>query len=402
MLAQQKTENPDASSFTPYHPNMPKAKYSSSFYKNVEKPAITEIQSKSHKGASKRRSIILIEATRCFCRLDRPEDKDINTYKEFFYQFIESLTRSDKRIVAALLARMDYTPRSIALYLSMEALDVAAPFLLFSPVLSETDLRAIGVKMGADYKRIMIRRREDSLSRVDFPELDDLDAKPAAQPLAVKNKKEATLAVPEGDAIEKAKNLSGEEIMALAGAGGRLGRRGEQTTTFNALPSEETSTTQQKPDLETLYTLAREADKTKFCDAAARFSGMESSEIMKLVKSSSGDEIVYLVRALNFSKPKDIQILLMLSPRYGRNVNAFKAAKQMLSKLEIGICQMIFNQVGANFAIQGAPTPIEIEGTRNDAGFARSVQERKSHLHASRSDLTSARNATSIFGKKAS
>lgn len=358
----------------------------------------TEVQksdeSKSQDAAKRRRAKILIEATRDFCRNDVPSSELATKYKEFFYQFVDDLSVADKRIVAAMLARMPFTPRSIALFLSMEELEISAPFLLFSPVLGSSDLRAIGFKMGVDYKRVISRRRGDDLATIEFEE----EKKGSTLP-QIEKKENTTKILPAIQSeTQKEKLLSSDEIMALASVGGRLGR----SKTNSASASKKEISIKKPATNDELYQLARDVDKAGFIQNTSERCNLFSNVVESLIKNEKGDEIVYLIKALGFQAPKDMQLLLMLSPRYGRNLANYKSAQKLFSELEIGICQMIFNELGANFKVPGTPAPTKIQGNRSDEGFARAVNRRLSDVSGNRYMIDPIDRKKNNFGRKAS
>ena len=106
-----------------------------------------------------RQTRILVDATRDFTAKERPSNRDITAYKEMFYQWIDRILPADRRLLSTLLARSVFTPRAVAIYLATDTLDIAIPFLLYSPVLNELDLRNISEKKGQRHADVIARRQ---------------------------------------------------------------------------------------------------------------------------------------------------------------------------------------------------------------------------------------------------
>lgn len=459
-------------------------------------PTVTAANKFMPKKKRTKSSSILLESTRQFCEINRPTIEDISTYKAFFYQFIDTLPDTDKRQVAAVLARNPYTPRPIGLYLAMDRLEVAAPFLLFSPILKEMDLKAISRKMGEEYAAVIKRRdcgkeilgvNKANLNsstgilnnRVIYNDDVILDVQPidnsALIPSAVSNTSiKSTLekmknipaafetsnetpvvnvvpaanlannvsdtahnsanesntdgnvsidtAIDETDYIsshnsgKKETWLSSDEIVALASVGGKLGKKTDrdglnETTELPDRTSIQLAQSGNHPsnlplkkiEIATLIKHARAVDHQAFSKSVSRISGLSENRVMSLIGKKEGDELLYLIKALNVPSPKDLQLLLMLAPKHGRGIKKYMAAKKLFSELNVGVCRMIFNEVGANFEIPGAPKPVHIDGTRQDENFNHSVKMRREHISAnSRINANQKQDAKFVTRRKAS
>lgn len=398
-----------------------------------------------------RSSSILLESTQQFCAIKRPTFEDVSNFKAFFYQFIDSLPDTDKRQISAILARNPYTPRPVGLYLAMDRLDVAAPFLLFSPILGETDLKAISRKMGNEYSAVIQRRygsektlgiNEENLESstavlngrvsyqdeviANFTPNVDVKLKPQA-PIKISQKvlessdnrgtseiSEPIVVVPAASlpkettapslTTETKKDgawLSSDEIVALASVGGKLGQK---TISVATAKTEKTvGPSLKKLNITTLISQARAIDHKAFSQTISEHTGLSANRVLSLINQTAGDELVYLIKAMDIPEPRNLQLLLMLAPKHGRSLLRYKQVKKLLTDLNVGVCRMIFNEVGAKFEIPGAPKPVRIEGSRQDADFSHSVKMRRAHISSvSRAELTPAAKATSSFGRKAS
>ena len=381
-----------------------------------------------------RHTRILVDATRDLTNNPRPSAQQIEAYKELFYQLADRLLPADRRLISALVARSAFTPRAVALYLAQDSLDVAIPCLLYSPVLGELDLKEIARKMGPAHGDVIAKR-------IVPPMQGSADEAEAAEepPMAPETTVETVVAVgeptvPEAneislqdtasleirlersspfgrtpteaslieeaseDAIGGAEWLNGEEIVALASSGGRLGRQksnqhaqpdtglassestaGERTSATALQHREKHFSPLAMRDTRHLLALARSQNRKALSKKIAALSGLEDSTISALLRKTRGDEVVYLVKALNPGSPRDLKLLLMIAPRYGRTQDAYRNAKTLLGELDTGICRMIFNQVGATFdlpRLESFATP----GAEADAEFARAARVRREEI----------------------
>ncbi len=304
-----------------------------------------------------RHSTILRDATREFSLIKRPEHNDIERYKELFYQLIDRLDKADRRMVSAMLARSSFTPRPVALYLAQDAVEVAAPFLLFSPVLNDVDLRAIAAKRGKLYADI-IRKRTLPMEPFTAQKLDEAPFQRQDRSSAAIH---ATPTLAKPAATEPALPIR-DELIGLASRGGRLGKRTESfvVSKMEPAPQHDTGETARpalfrlpKNGVRKLLSLARKRDHEAMAKMIEEYCGLASSDTLKLLKSSNADEPLYLIRALGVPAPHDIQLAMMIQPAIARSITDYRAAKKTLAELNPGICQMIFNEIGAQFDIAG-------------------------------------------------
>ncbi|MFK7902135.1 MAG: hypothetical protein AB8B49_04750 [Nitratireductor sp.] len=393
---------------------------------------------------------ILVDSTRIFCSISRPDREDISNYKAFFYQFVDKLPVSERRLISAMLSQYAYVPRPIALYLALDKVSVAAPFLLFSPVLTSMDLATIAKKKGTDHANIIARRRDSVESIVggyneefletvleesveDAIEEEVVETKQPLQaeiktPIAADNESTEikhiddvlmvippkTQDAPEAQvfievappteikssaASKKQEWLSSDEIVALASVGGKLGKKkqpakpllatalDEDTAHNNATQIAASSTPREvsalaASDVNALVKDARALEYLSFCKRVESLCGLNHERVRQIITSEKGDQLAYLIKALAVPAPKDLQLLLMLAPQSGRSFENYQESKALLNSLEIGICRMIFNEVGAKFEIPGAPEPTRISGVETPPDYTYSAKMRREHISA--------------------
>jgi len=353
---------------------------------------------------STKKGQLLIECTREFTQIKRPQQSEVQQFKELFYQLVGQLSVPDRRLMSAMLARQNFTPRPIALYFAHDLLEIAAPFLLFSPVLTDLDLQVIASKKGSSFIDV-IKKRNLPMEPFTAAKLNnapvlnrdsDLSTlKPAKSPVTVEQtNRPGTEPSSQTDqapmlkaekVFAPAKPLSGEEIVALASVGGRLGKSetpkpvpdtriyrnhdnpAEAERSFDTLPKRETAE---------LLKLARNRDHEGFAKLVEDICGLGTTATLRLIRVSGSSEMLYLIKALGIASPKDMQLALLLSPSTGRSIVQFNDAKTLMSDIDTGICRMIFNEIGARFPL-GEKIGEPITGTANESGFGSAARRRR-------------------------
>ncbi len=109
---------------------------------------------------STRRSDILLASTDTFCSNERPDQTEINQYRELFYSLISETDEVAKRLIASSLAKHPYTPRQILLYFALETAAIAAPVLAYAKGLGQFDLIQIIEKTTNLHHRVIANRSD--------------------------------------------------------------------------------------------------------------------------------------------------------------------------------------------------------------------------------------------------
>ncbi|WP_420959892.1 DUF2336 domain-containing protein [Brucella sp. IR073] len=103
---------------------------------------------------------LLSAAVTAFTAITRPARSDIQQLEDLALPLLENATARGKRHAAAVLAQLDSAPRKLVLALCAEAVEIAAPLLLRSSVLTSNDLVDIIGKHGLAHARAIARRPE--------------------------------------------------------------------------------------------------------------------------------------------------------------------------------------------------------------------------------------------------
>ncbi len=319
----------------------------------------------------------LIEASVQFGSKLRPTEKQVNIFKELFFNLIFKADASAKRKLSTALARSHYTPRTIAIFFSMEEIEISAPMLLFSPVLRERDLNAVIEKTTISHLRVIARRTslETStvrklLSRDDDQELVrkllkknaslqqnqeaiDLLSLPSSA-FQIETPEEVGAEQPtirtEDDFDQPEAKPTHQKLFEIANIGGRLARK-RHSTVQSYVGSSELFEKQ-------LLECARKGNHASFAQTVENACALDASAIVDIIERQDAGMLASLLRAMHISKTVSCQILLLLNRDIGRNVTVFRAVSQKFDELRRSECQAIFERLGAQFTDRAA-TPAE-------------------------------------------
>lgn len=123
---------------------------------------------------------LLAAAVAGFTSLTRPARYESQQFEDLALPLLETATPRARRQVSAILAQHDFAPRKLVLTLANDSIEVAAPLLLRSPILTTTDLMDITGQHGLSHARVIARRQPvDPMLLPLLENFDDLIIKQA-------------------------------------------------------------------------------------------------------------------------------------------------------------------------------------------------------------------------------
>jgi uncharacterized protein (DUF2336 family) len=153
-------------------------------------------------------------AVSAFCSLPRPSRREIVQLEDLALPLFDEVSVESKRYVAAALSECTWPPAALVRRLADESVDIAAPLLIRSKVLSDIDLIALIARHGHGHARAIGRRPRLNpaiarlvavLERKVVP-LRPLDIAAAPRPRAVTEPADAPEAEPPGAAAEETRH----------------------------------------------------------------------------------------------------------------------------------------------------------------------------------------------------
>lgn len=97
-------------------------------------------------------------AVSAFCALPRPSRREIAQLEDLTLPLFDKVSVEGRRFVAAALSESEYAPPGLVRRLCDESVDIAAPLLIRSPVLSDVTLIALIGRHGLPHARAIARR----------------------------------------------------------------------------------------------------------------------------------------------------------------------------------------------------------------------------------------------------
>lgn len=95
-----------------------------------------------------------------FCSLTRPTRREIIQLDQLAHPLFDKVSAETRRYVAAALSDSQHAPRELARRLAAQPVDISAPLLMRSPVLTDVDLVGLIARHGLSHARVIARRRD--------------------------------------------------------------------------------------------------------------------------------------------------------------------------------------------------------------------------------------------------
>lgn len=328
-----------------------------------------------------RRSDILLAATDTFCNRERPDNKQINQYRELFYSLIGETEEASKRLIASALARHYYPPRQVLLYLGLETAAIAAPILAYSKGLSQFDLKQIINKTSNLHHRIIANRDDLDKTVIDkLIELNDhlvlrrlrdnsaldiskqLTRKPSLGDLvetqessedcvnlepvrtvvkAYKHHTSPRKEIPQpeaqnsGNAEHKVKSAL-EELIALANRGQRLAK------TDN--PPKSTPTIDRETFKKVLLEATIRKNRQDQSIAIQQRFNLSAKTVQAIFEDHSGDSLAVTLKAAALSSEAALPIIAQSLPNVGLSDHNTKRMVKIYQALDQKVCQITVNK----------------------------------------------------------
>lgn len=316
-------------------------------------------------GQLSRKANLLAESTRNFCELDRPSRQEVDMFKELFYQMISGCGKSERRLLSASLARNVYTPRQILMYLALDAPDIAAPVLLFSPAINEFDIFTLAGRLSLDHLKILCRRLDLSeesakvLEKAGGAECADLLGRnPSLARLKQQDKVPPQISKPslEVNAVEPKiqehtksepaqRSHAQNKIVEIAGRGGKLGRnRQAEPSLFKYDPA--------NPLEVQLLQAARTGGKDGLSKFVESFCGIRSNIIRQLLDEPEAENLCVLFKGLGTGFVTTLQLLLLLNLRVSSSRSCYDTIKTLITEISFDECRRFLEKLGGSFEPQ--------------------------------------------------
>jgi uncharacterized protein (DUF2336 family) len=290
----------------------------------------THFRALEQQGQANRKDEILRASVSAFVALSNPNRRDCNQIEDLALPILPFASEQTKRFICAALAENGSAPANLVRKLCDEPVEICAPLLLLSPVMSAIDLVAVIGRKGKHHARIIARRSHlpnDVIEALALVDDDKVRARAAgsneaADAIAASNLKPTTAA--------QARTLLAELAMSLNSTG--------PASPFGSDVPE----TEQAPagNAARLVRLALHEDTGLFATAVADATGLTFGKVQRLVKRAVPGELSTVLRALDISVDAAFVISCTLNPQTGAN------------RLEIRLFRDRFEQLDQEKAVE--------------------------------------------------
>ncbi|MEO0329412.1 MAG: DUF2336 domain-containing protein [Pseudomonadota bacterium] len=359
--------------------------------------------------------MLLVEHCKDFAQITRPKTPEIDRLKELFNAFIHNTGPEMRRQISVTLARSPYTPRAIAIFMSMQDAAIATPVLLYSPVLTSRDLVTLIEKLSHEHAQVIARRhnleeqvihrllqeddetsslrkllsqhpvmkREQIASRKihsahqDYQQDNDRKSfQPAyytgrpSEPSAVGIEQTevtnaAALKIVSGSdtikraAIEPTKSDLSNQLLSLAKRGQRVAEKLDPNAPLF---------TPDDPAMlcSKLIEMVRQNKMDRFSRTLKNECNVDQDLVGKLIEEDNPGGLACLFRALDFSRTQAGRLLLMMVPRLGRNADVYRQVMDRYEQQTLDSAKLEINT---------------ITGRSRTDRTARNTEVRKGDLH---------------------
>ncbi len=315
-----------------------------------------ETENTSTTASSEHRARLLYDATIQFgTRQGRERVSGADQYKELFYSFIDNIDHKTKKLISSHLARNHNTPRSIAYYMAMESIDVAAPFLLISKVFWECDFLQLIDKVGTSHL-LVIARRLDITPRI-------------AETLLARNNKLINQVLSRNPALRLNKyaggmrtdrsriiddgaigdSIANPKTESPAGKLLRLARlAGKQKDRRNVVGTNQTTAQEQQQSIrERLLKHAKSNNRNLVTREIAEHIGMEVDQVESIIMHKDCQPFIVFLKGLELSQKETSQLLIMLNCSVAKNIYQLNQYIEKFDRLTISQCRDIMRNLGA-------------------------------------------------------
>lgn len=315
-----------------------------------------------------RKAKLLADSVRNFCEIDRPSRQEVDMFKELFYQLIGGCGKSERRLLAASLARNVYTPRQILMYFALDSVDVAAAVLLFSPGINEFDILTLAGRLSIDHLKVLCRRHDlsqesaNALRKAGGSECAELLAKNPAlkrdnraceshmrqgdDSRAEQRDKPAVelnpfMREPQAQKAGETKNIT-EDLVELAGRGGRTGRKREQFEKSYAYDPAIPMESQ-------LLKAARTGRKDGLAGFIESYCGIRSAIISQLLDEPDAEVLCVVLKGLGVNFVTTLQLLLLLNRQVASSRQRYEEIKSLITSVDFNECRRFLEEIGGRF-----------------------------------------------------
>ncbi len=290
----------------------------------------THFRALEQPGHANRKDEILRASISAFVALSKPNKRDCNQIEDLALPILAFASDQTKRFVCAALAENASAPANLVRKLCDEPVEICAPLLLLSPVMTPIDLVAIIGRKGKDHARIIARRSH-------LPN-DVIEALALVDDARVRARAAGSFDVADANSSSNIKPTTAAQARTLlAELAISLNKAEQAPLAANDLDDVEFAAAGIDAKL---IRLALHEESGLFATALADATGLSFGRTQRLVKRIASGELLTALRALGVSVDSAFVTVCALNPHIGS------------SKLEIRLFRDRFEQLDQDKAVE--------------------------------------------------
>jgi hypothetical protein len=324
------------------------------------------------------RAKILFDATIQFCaQQGRKKIVMAEEYKTLFCSYVSEIDHKTKKLISSHLAKNRATPRSIAYYLALETIEIAAPILLMSHVFWERDIMQLIDKLSNSHLLIIARRSDLTpemagalIARGDNLINQVLSKNPTQRLNQVVRGKNVTPSYQYTD--DESKNeIPAEftqkpvnELLELAQVAPTRKKKSNQCPN-EIIPEQQNSIAQR------MLAHANSNNHVMVAQELADHIGMNFEQVKKIVRHANCESLVLFLKGIDLTQNEISQLLVKLDTNVAHNVDLLNRLIGQYDNFSASQCRDIMRNLGAK---KLNTAPVHQPQTRDNAALVRQRQ----------------------------
>ena len=288
---------------------------------------------------------VVAAAVATFGSLRNPSAAQVEDLSRLVVPLWNRIRTETKRNLAASLSHAGRVPRSLVELMLESPVEVSAPFLVSSPVLSEADLAMLAASSDERVARLVRNRDARGITPPPLSNPPEQRTAPPAPSLTADRPQTAEETPIEAPSLA-ADFLSETPFNARTPAPGRRmpPRNADEARELLrrlATAGRGPAKPQPVPDLSDLMNAAFSREEVLFYEILAEIFSLETSMLERIVSEPTGETLAVALKALKASSADALSILMLLKPAVGLDVATFDSMARFYKALPAEECRSL-------------------------------------------------------------
>ena len=315
-------------------------------------PASDDLMTLALSRPEDRDATLLRAATALFCQEPSHDRDGVRRFEQLAVHLLPKITPDDRAYIASLLSHRNDAPAAVIRMLARDTIDIAAPALRHSSVLTTIDLLGVIAVSGPDHHRLIAGRTDlsaDVLRALAIARTKTTGAEEeagndeVATPIAARPPSRAewpippptlpasnrAMPMPDFGSFLAAPREHRLWILAEASARGTAARQDSPIRKYGRLLRKSYA-------LAEIVASAKRGDRTGMLAGFSSALGLATAIVGRLIEDPSGEPLVLMIKASGLSDADGNIVLLLGNKRIGTSVDEFFRLAALLSSVERG------------------------------------------------------------------